>query len=104
VPQLVYRAAARRDIAEIAAYIARESKAAPADAFIDELMDYCEHIAKLPGLMGRDAVGNTADDPLGGRRAPVPQAAGPSQSTGHNQPHDDPGKTGHNDIAHEHNR
>ena len=54
MPQLVYRAAARRDIAEIAAYITRESESrAVADAFIDKLTDYCEHIAKLPGLMGR---------------------------------------------------
>jgi toxin ParE1/3/4 len=54
VLRLVYRAAARRAIAEIAAYIERESKSrAVADAFIDKLTDYCEHIARLPGLMGR---------------------------------------------------
>jgi plasmid stabilization system protein ParE len=54
VPHLVYRAAARREIAEIAAYIERESKSrSVADAFVDKLTDYCEHIATLPGLMGR---------------------------------------------------
>jgi toxin ParE1/3/4 len=54
VPRLVYRAAARRAIAEIAAYIERESKSrAIADDFIDTLTDYCESIARLPGQMGR---------------------------------------------------
>ena len=53
MPRLVYRAAARRAIAEIAAYIERESKSrAIADDFINNLTDYCEHIAKLPGQMG----------------------------------------------------
>jgi toxin ParE1/3/4 len=53
VPRLVYRAAARRAIAEIASFIERESKSrAVADAFIDKLTEYCEHIATLPGLMG----------------------------------------------------
>ncbi len=52
--RLVYRAAARRAIAEIAAYIERESQSrAVADDFIDNLTDYCERIAKLPGMMGR---------------------------------------------------
>jgi toxin ParE1/3/4 len=54
VPRLVYRAAARRDIAEIAAYIERESASrAVAETFIDKLTDYCEQLAKLPGLLGR---------------------------------------------------
>jgi toxin ParE1/3/4 len=54
VPQLVYRAVVRCDIDEIPPYIARESeRRAVADTFIDKLTDYCEHIAKLPGLMGR---------------------------------------------------
>jgi plasmid stabilization system protein ParE len=49
VSRLVYRAAARRAIAEIAAYIERESQSrAVADDFIDNLTDYCERIAKLP--------------------------------------------------------
>ena len=54
MPRLIYRAAARRDIAEIAAYIARESQSrAIADTFIDKLTDFCERLAKLPGIMGR---------------------------------------------------
>jgi toxin ParE1/3/4 len=54
VSRLVYRAAARRAIAEIAAYIERESRSrAVADDFVDKLNDYCERIAKLPGMMGR---------------------------------------------------
>ena len=50
--RLVYRAAARRAIAEIAAYIERESRTV-ADEFIDKLTDYCERLARLPGMMGR---------------------------------------------------
>jgi toxin ParE1/3/4 len=54
VPQLVYREAARRDIADIAAFIEQESKdRAVAEAFVDKLTGYCEHLAGLPGLMGR---------------------------------------------------
>jgi toxin ParE1/3/4 len=54
VPRLVYRAAARRAIAEIAAYIAGESRSrATADAFVERLTRYCEHLAELPGLIGR---------------------------------------------------
>ena len=52
--RLVYRAAALRDLADIAAYIERESKSrAAADAFIDKILDHCEHLATLPGLIGR---------------------------------------------------
>ena len=52
--RLVYQAAALRDLAEIAAYIERESGSrATANAFIEKITDYCEHIASLPGLMGR---------------------------------------------------
>ena len=52
--RLVYRAAARRDLADIAAYIEDESQnRAVADRFIGQLMDYCEHIAGLPFAMGR---------------------------------------------------
>ena len=50
--RLVYRAAARRAIAEIAAYIERESRTV-ADEFIDKLTDYCERLARLPSMMGR---------------------------------------------------
>jgi toxin ParE1/3/4 len=54
VPRLVYRAAARRDLAEIAAYVEDESRSrAVADTFIDKLMRYCEHMARLPFAMGR---------------------------------------------------
>jgi plasmid stabilization system protein ParE len=54
VPRLVYRAAARRDIAKIAADLERESQSrAVADAFVEKLTDYCEHLATLPVLMGR---------------------------------------------------
>jgi toxin ParE1/3/4 len=54
VPRLVYRAAALRDLADIAAYIERESGSrAAADAFIEKLTNYCEHLANLPGLLGR---------------------------------------------------
>jgi plasmid stabilization system protein ParE len=48
VSRLVYRAAARRAIAEIAAYIERESQSRAVADFIDDLTDYCERIAKLP--------------------------------------------------------
>jgi len=55
VPRLVYRTAALRDLAEIAAYIESESKSrSTAQAFIDQLTEFCEHLATLPGLMGRD--------------------------------------------------
>jgi toxin ParE1/3/4 len=54
VPHLLYLAAARRDIAEIAAYIERESTSrAVAENFIDKLTDYCAQLATLPGLLGR---------------------------------------------------
>jgi toxin ParE1/3/4 len=54
VPRLVFRAAARRALAEIAAHIARESGSrASAENFIDRLTAYCEHLASLPGLLGR---------------------------------------------------
>ena len=54
MPRLVYLAAARRDIAEIAAYIERESASrAVAENFIDKLTDYCEQLSRLPGLLGR---------------------------------------------------
>jgi toxin ParE1/3/4 len=54
LPRLVYRTAALRDLANIAAYIEeREGSRAAADAFIEKLTDYCEHLATLPGVMGR---------------------------------------------------
>ena len=52
--QLVYRAAALRDLADIAAFIERESTSrAVALEFIQKLTEYCENLATLPGLMGR---------------------------------------------------
>jgi toxin ParE1/3/4 len=54
VPRLVYLAAARDDIAAIAGHIEWESKdRAIAESFVDKLTDYCEQIARLPGLLGR---------------------------------------------------
>jgi toxin ParE1/3/4 len=54
VPRLVYREAARRGIAEIAAFIEQESQdRAVAEAFVEKLTGYCEHLARLPGLLGR---------------------------------------------------
>jgi toxin ParE1/3/4 len=54
VPRLVFRAAARRALAEIAAHKARESGSrASAENFNDRLTAYCEHLASLPGLLGR---------------------------------------------------
>ena len=53
MPRLIYLEAARRNIAEIAAFIERESHdRAVAEAFVDKLTGYCEHLAKLPGLLG----------------------------------------------------
>jgi plasmid stabilization system protein ParE len=54
VARLLYLAAARRDIAEIAAYIERESTSrAIAENFVDKLTAYCKDFARLPGLLGR---------------------------------------------------
>lgn len=54
MPRLVYRAAARRDLAQIAAHIASESgNRAVAENFLDRLTAYCERLASLPGLLGR---------------------------------------------------
>ena len=54
MPRLVFLAAARREIAEIAAFIERESNSrAVAESFVERLTGYCEHLADLPGLMGR---------------------------------------------------
>jgi toxin ParE1/3/4 len=54
VPRLVYRKTARRDLTEIAAFIERESQdRAIAKAFVNKLFRYCEHLARLPSLLGR---------------------------------------------------
>jgi toxin ParE1/3/4 len=53
VPVLVYLAAARRDIAEIAAYIQEQSASRTvAESFADKLTGYCEQIASMPGPRG----------------------------------------------------
>jgi plasmid stabilization system protein ParE len=50
VPELVYRAAALRDLADITTYIERESGSrAIADDFIGRLTNYCENLATLSG-------------------------------------------------------
>jgi plasmid stabilization system protein ParE len=54
VPRLQYRAAARRDIAEIAAYIEQESQSrAVADALVQSITAHCEHLATLSSMIGR---------------------------------------------------
>jgi plasmid stabilization system protein ParE len=55
VPRLIYRTAALHDLADIAAFIERESASrAVAEDFINRLTTYCENLATLPGLMGRE--------------------------------------------------
>jgi plasmid stabilization system protein ParE len=54
VPRLVYRKTARRNLAEIADFIERQSRdRAAAKAIIDKLVRYCEHLAQLPFVLGR---------------------------------------------------
>lgn len=54
MPRLQYRAAARRDIAEIAAYIEQESQSrAAADTFVQGITAHCEHLATLSSMIGR---------------------------------------------------
>jgi len=54
VPRLIYRAAALRGIAEIAAYIEQESQSrAAADAFVESIAAHCEHLATLSSMIGR---------------------------------------------------
>ncbi|HTV34661.1 MAG TPA: hypothetical protein VME69_16485 [Methylocella sp.] len=51
---LVFRTTARRDIAGISAFIERENASrAAAEAFIDQMTDYYQRLARLPGLLGR---------------------------------------------------
>jgi plasmid stabilization system protein ParE len=48
VPRLVYRTVALRDLAEIAAFIERESGSrAAAEAFVEKITNHCEHLATL---------------------------------------------------------
>lgn len=52
--RLSYRAAALRDLSDIAAYIEQETgNRAAAEAFIDKITTYCERLATLPAPMGR---------------------------------------------------
>jgi toxin ParE1/3/4 len=54
VPRLTYLTSARRDLAGIAGNIEDASQDRHvAEAFIDKLTDYCEHLARLPGLLGQ---------------------------------------------------
>lgn len=54
MPRLVYLTSALRDLAKIANDIEVASQSVQvALTFTDRLTDYCEHIAKLPGLLGR---------------------------------------------------
>jgi toxin ParE1/3/4 len=54
MPRLVYLTSATRELAKLASDLedAGQSRGA-ALAFIDKLTDYCEHLARLPGLLGR---------------------------------------------------
>jgi plasmid stabilization system protein ParE len=54
MPILKYRAAALRDLADIADFIATDSGSRDvAEAFIDRLINHLEHIARRPTIMGR---------------------------------------------------
>ena len=54
MPTLRFRAAALRDLAQIAEYIARESgDRGTGEALVDRLIAYCERIGALPQEMGR---------------------------------------------------
>ncbi len=54
MPRLVYRKTAQRDIAKIGDFIGRASNdRAIGKAFIDKITRYCQHLAQLPGLLGR---------------------------------------------------
>jgi plasmid stabilization system protein ParE len=54
MPRLVYLETALQDMADIGAYIQRESASlAVSKKFVGKLMDYCEQIAKLSSLIGR---------------------------------------------------
>lgn len=52
--ELLYSTAAKRDIADITRYIARESaNLATAMTFTDALDNHCRKLARLPGTLGR---------------------------------------------------
>jgi plasmid stabilization system protein ParE len=55
VRRLVFTPTAEVNLVEIQEYIARRSgNIATAEAFVTQLVEYCEHLATLPGTMGRD--------------------------------------------------
>lgn len=52
--RLLYSAAARRDVADIMRYIARQSlSTAVAQKFVTAVDDHCRKLARLPGALGR---------------------------------------------------
>lgn len=54
MPRLVFLDSARRDLADIAAYIERESQDRErALEFVDKLVAHCEKLASLSTMMGR---------------------------------------------------
>jgi toxin ParE1/3/4 len=54
VPRLVYLTSALRELAKISGDIEDASQSREvAITFIDKLTDYCERLARLPGLLGR---------------------------------------------------
>ena len=54
MPRLVYLTSALRELAKIASDIEDASQSRDvAMTFTDKLTDYCEHLAQLPGLLGR---------------------------------------------------
>ena len=54
MPILVFRHAARHELAETAAYVAREAGDREAGKrFARRLDDHCRRLAQLPGLLGR---------------------------------------------------
>ena len=54
MPRLIFLDSAKRDLADIAARIERDSMSrATADAFVDKLIAYCQRHAARPNLMGR---------------------------------------------------
>ena len=54
MPILRFTSDALNNIADIARYIAQESGSrALAESFADRLIEKCEHLASLPGTMGR---------------------------------------------------
>jgi plasmid stabilization system protein ParE len=54
VSRIVYLTNALRDLAKVANDIAEASQNVQvALTFTEKLTDYCEHIAELPGLLGR---------------------------------------------------